>query len=432
MLAPAILGLWRRTFRLLHPAVFFPLLLVYQSGVPVFCYLSTGEPMLKSSESYLDGPAYYAYPLLIQFFGCVAYFVGLRLSLGSVVPGRADRADLHREMRVMAARPSSVFAVGIALLSLAVIAKLFEYGMFGGVAEALNDPYGFIHSNYGFYWLHVIFTSAYIIPSVLFLASPWQGLIAFPLTLAASLLCLSKGNALRMVLPLILFGVPSVLRRWRPVVGALVAVALFITPVFVGRYRGVGDEFYASDAFASLLNREYSFEFFCLINGSLRSEPLPAERESYLVGAALELIPRQLWPDKPLSKNLEMGAEWAPEDYNYRTFIAPHFLGVLYLDGGLLGIALGAGALGFCLGAWYRRARRLTLTGGTRFPMLLFLCSAAVSKGLVDGAMANYVMQMLFMLGMLTCWRWLAGQTRPDSAFGGSFARPLAARMSRP
>jgi hypothetical protein len=432
MLAPAIRALWGRTFRLLHPAVFFPLLLVYQSGVPVFTFLSTGEPMLKSSEPYIDGPAYYTYPLLIQLLGCMAYFVGLRLGLGSVVPTRADRADLHRDIPVMAARPLSVLTIGIALLCVAVAAKLFEYDMFGGIAEALNDPYAFIHSSYGFYWLHVIYTSAYIIPSVLFLVSPWQGLIAFPLTLAASLLCLSKGNALRLVLPLVLFGVPSALRRWRPVVGALVVVALLVTPVFVGRYRGGGDEFYASDAFASLLRREYSFEFFCLIHRSTRSEPLPAERESYLAAAALELVPRQLWPEKPLSKSLEMGIEWAPEDYNYRVFIAPHLLGVLYLDGGLPGIALGAGVLGFLLGAWYRRARRLTLTGGTRFPMLLFLCSAAVIKGLVDGAMANYVMQMLFMLGMLTCWRWLVGQPRPDRAFGGCFKGPLAAKGSWP
>jgi len=215
------------------------------------------------------------------------------------------------------------------------------------------------------------------------------------------------------------------------VVGALVVIAVFVTPVFVGRYRGGGDDFYASDAFASLLNREYSFEFFCLINSSSRSESLPAGRDSYLVAAALELVPRQLWPDKPLSKTIDMGGEWAPEDYDYRVFVAPHLLGVLYLDGGLPGIAIGAGLLGFVFGAWYRRARRLTMTRGTRFPMLLFLCNAALVKGLVDGGMSNYLMQLVFMLGMLTCWRWLACQHPSSRTSSGYLTGRLAAGMSR-
>ena len=408
MLAPAGLALSMGTFRLLHPAVFFPLLLVYQSGIPVLTYVFTGSPMLRTCEQYRDDPLFYVSPLLIQLVACGIYFLGLRASLGSVVPDAADRADLDQSMPTIAENRSYVFTVGIVLLGLGSVMKILQFWTFGTVTDAMANPYEFIHSTYGYYWLHVLYTSTFVIPAVMFLTSPRQGLLGFCVALGASWLCLSKAAALRLVLPLLLFGIPATHRRWRWMIAVLVVVALLITPLFVAQYRGSQSEWFAGSAFESLLHREYSFEFFCLLAAANRFNEFPATEGSYVVSNLLELVPRAVWANKPLARNLELGMEWTPLDYNYQVFMAPHCFGILYLDCGVVGIFAGAGLLGLGLGAWYGRARDQARHEGNRYPLVLFLCNAVLAKGLVDGAISNYLMQLVFMVAMVACWRQLA------------------------
>jgi len=409
MLTPALLAWNAGTFRLLHPAVFFPMLLAYQSGVPVLTYACTGDAMLRSSAIYMGDAGYYVYPLLMQLAACGVYYLGLWVSLGSVVPTREDREDLLVDMPTLARNSSHVFATGMLVLGLGTVMKLSQYEIFGGWTEAKSNPYEFIHATYGYYWLHVLYTSTFVIPAVMFLCAPLYGLVAFgTATVVASWLSVSKAVALRLVLPLVLFGLPRRLRSWRIMSVALVAGALLITPLFVAQYRGNQSDWFAENAFGSLAHREYSFEFFCLVSAADRFDEFPDTEGSYLVSAMLDLVPRVLWPSKPTSRNLELGTQWVPADYSHRVFVAPHLFGTLYLDGGPTGVLAGMGVLGLAFGGWYGSARRQTRRRQNRFPLILFLCNAVMTKGLVDGAISNYLMQVVFMTGLVAGWRTLA------------------------
>ena len=88
--------------------------------------------------------------------------------------------------------------------------------------------------------------------------------------------------------------------------------------------------------------------------------------------------------------------------------VAPHLFGLLFAEGGVPAVLGGSALLGWLLGLSYGRAQRMSRARFDRLPLLCYLCAVASLKGLVDGGVANYLMQTVFGVGMMLTWALLA------------------------
>lgn len=414
--SPALIALSRRTFRLMHPAVIFPLYLVYQSSIPAASAVF-GESMKASTQAFLGDPWFLVRALAIQWLAFAAYLVGVRAGGTPIVPGRADLWDLdHPELPVFrGATPATLLVTGLALLAAATGVKVVELQRYGGgVLEALLDVRGFIFSSgYGHYWMHVAFTSAFLIPAVLFVARRDHGLIALVVAAPITLLSMSKAGIIRITTAVLTYSQARVFRGAAgPWIAAVVGAMVMLTvPRAVAVIADApGESVSPGRAVATLLHREYSFEMFAVIVASDGDVGIERTGGAWLRDELTQFVPRAVWPEKPLSRALEIGPLYMPLDFSPRLpmFVAPHFFGLLFAEGGLPAVVAGSALVGWLLGLGYGRAHRLSRTRFDRLPLLCYLCAAASLKGLVDGGVANYLMQTTFGIGLILTWAVLA------------------------
>lgn len=416
LLAPMLTAALRRTLRLMHPAVIFPVLLVYQSLVPVVTALG-GDTMKITSQAFLGDPWFLVRALAIQALAFACFLVGVRLVGTPIVAARADLWDLdHPSLPVFrGVSPAMVLVTGVLLLAGATSVKLYELQRYGGgVLESLRDIRGFIFgTGYGHYWMHVVFTSAFLIPAVLFVSSRSHGVVALLVAAPITLLSMSKAGIIRIATAVLTYSQARIFRgAGGPWIAAVVASAvLLVVPRAVAVITQTpGESVSASRAVEALLHREYSFELFAVIVAGDGDIGLEHSHGTWLRDELSQLVPRALWPDKPLSRALEIGPLYMPRDFSPAVpmFVAPHLFGFLFAEGGLPGVLLGSLVVGSSLGGFYGSAHRASRRRGDRFPLLCYLCAAAGLKGLVDGGIANYVMQTVFGIGLIALWSALA------------------------
>jgi hypothetical protein len=414
--APALVALSRRTFRLMHPAVIFPVYLTYQSLIPAASAV-VGESMKVSTQAFLGDPWFLVRALAIQWMAFAAFLAGVRVAGTPIVPARADLWDLdHPELPIFrGATPVTVLVTGLALLAAATAIKVVElqhYG--GGVLEALLDVRGFIFgSGYGHYWMHVAFTSAFLIPAVLFVARRGHGLIALVVAAPITLLSMSKAGIIRIATAVLTYSQTRVFRGAAgPWIAAVVgAVVMLTVPRAVAVIANApGESVSPARAVATLLHREYSFEMFAVIVASADDIGIEHTGGAWLRDELSQFVPRAVWPEKPLSRALEIGPLYMPLDFSARLpmFVAPHLFGLLFAEGGVPAVLGGSALLGWLLGLSYGRAQRMSRARFDRLPLLCYLCAVASLKGLVDGGVANYLMQTVFGVGMMLTWALLA------------------------
>ena len=421
--APALVALSRKTFRLMHPAVIFPLYLIYQSSIPAASAVF-GESMKASTQAFLGDPWFLVRALAIQWLAFAAYLLGVRASGTPIVPARADLWDLdHPDLPVFrGASPVALLVTGLVLLAAATgvkIAELNRYG--GGVLEALLDVRGFIFgSGYGHYWMHVAFTSAFLIPAVLFVTRRGHGLIALVVAAPITLLSMSKAGIIRITTAVLTYSQARVFRGaagpWlAAAVGAMVMLTVPRAVAVIA--HAPGEAVSPRRAVATLLHREYSFEMFAVIVASDGDVGIERTGGAWLRDELSQFVPRAVWPEKPLSRALEIGPLYMPLDFSARLpmFVAPHLFGLLFAEGGLAAVVAGSAVVGWLLGLGYGRAQRMSRARLDRLPLVCYLCAAASLKGLVDGGIANYLMQTLFGIGMILTWGLLASMV-PASA----------------
>lgn len=416
LLVPTAAGALRRTLRLMHPAVIFPVLLVYQSLVPTLTALS-GDTMKITSQAFLGDPWFWVRALAIQAAAFVCFVAGVRLAGTPIVPARADLWDLdHPGLPVFRnVSPAMVLVTGVLLLAAATSVKLYELQRYGGgVLESLRDIRGFIFgTGYGHYWMHVIFTSAFLIPAVLFVSDRGHGVLALLVSAPITLLSMSKAGIIRIATAVLAYSQGRIFRGaggpW--IAGVVACAVLMVVPRAVAVItQAPGETVSASRAVEALLHREYSFELFAVIVAGADDIGMEHTHGTWLRDELGQLVPRALWPDKPLSRALEIGPLYMPRDFSPAVpmFVAPHLFGFLFAEGGLAAVLAGSLVVGSVLGGFYATAHRACRRRGDRLPLLCYLCAAAGLKGLVDGGIANYVMQTVFAIGLIVVWSSLA------------------------
>ena len=168
-----------------------------------------------------------------------------------------------------------------------------------------------------------------------------------------------------------------------------------------------------------LLDRSYQFDATTMI---LTKTPSLSD---YRLGATFEdllwfYIPRQWWPDKPVSFAYNFAPEFFP-GASLTASYAPSMVGELYLNFGLLGVVGGFYVFGIVLRACYESfASRKTQLAATAYTILLFRLT-----NMVEGPITTHIeflMAELLPLAILLAADKIRASTRRSLAGGGNVA----------
>ena len=142
-----------------------------------------------------------------------------------------------------------------------------------------------------------------------------------------------------------------------------------------------------------LVNRSYQFDAVTMILDKTRSV------DDYRFGSTFDdllwfYVPRQWWPDKPVSFGYRFGPEFFP-GANATESYAPSMVGELYLDFGLIGVAGGFYLFGIALRACYESfAIRRSRLSAVVYAIILFRLT-----NMVEGPVSTHIE---FLLAELT------------------------------
>ena len=142
-----------------------------------------------------------------------------------------------------------------------------------------------------------------------------------------------------------------------------------------------------------LLDRSYQFDAVTMIVNKTRSV------DDYRLGSTFEdllwfYVPRQLWPDKPVSFGYSFGPEFFPGASSTASY-APSMVGELYLDFGLIGVAGGFYLFGILLRACYESfANGRSRLSAVTYAIILFRLT-----NMVEGPISTH---LEFLLAELT------------------------------
>ena len=182
---------------------------------------------------------------------------------------------------------------------------------------------------------------------------------------------------------------------------------------------------------APLIDRSYDFDAATMIVSRTRSV------EDYRLGSTFDdllwfYVPRQWWPDKPLSFGYTFAGEFFP-GANLTSSYTPSMVGELYLDFGVIGVILGFYMFGLVLRATYE-----ALVGkGTHLGIAVYIIVLFRLTNMIEGPITTHIEFLLAELlpvavfvGGRTFLR-LTGDDRESVGVGGGRSLGSAVSLTR-
>ncbi len=354
--------------------------------------------------------------LLVALVGVVALEVGYELPAGRRLAARLPRAPADLRVASTVAGAGVIAILGLSLYSLFIfqsggISSLM--GLLAGRASNQNQLY-LASTGYLYNGLLMAGPAGF---GLLVVARHGNRLLVVPaMLLISAVAVLAVGNGGRIVLlPLIaspcLFWYLHQNRRPRPIL--LAAVAFLVLTVGIGALRdsrtvgATGNSDRVGAAVAAMLDPVGGVSDLMLGADTEMFDSLATEvqivpsRLDYDPGAtirdfAIRVVPRPLWPDKPLESNDRVVSALWPEHYAaVRASPAFSLLGPFYLDSGLLGCFVGMLVVGILLRSIWAYFKRLPHAIGAQMMTATLIPFVPI---LLRGTLPDTASRMLFMV----------------------------------
>lgn len=385
-----------KKYRLLHPNGIFPLFMVYMV-IPALKYRITGETIRTTSGIWADDPWFLTAPMLLLALAGIYYHLGVKLSGIPITMGPQDNLKNYLDYKTIQGISGRVlFFVTCAIFALTLALKLAE-------------PTG-MRESVGFYWMHIVFRSIYILPLLVFQQNMQYGLLLLILVIPFTMLIRSKAIFIYIVIIFLIF-YQGKLFRLSKLLNILLILLMLMTPFAVTLYK---INFAANiniselmdinmpnflESLALIEHREYAFESFACVYQIQKREEDNLHWGFKNLTDILENIPKVLYPDKPVAIDNPFPMEYLFMDYKgYDIHYARYVLSPFLLDFGILGICLGGIVLGVLWGASYRYAIDATNRKKELWPLMLYMCLVINAKWMVEAnifsALANSIGQL--------------------------------------
>ncbi len=381
-LGPVAAGIKHRVFVIIHPSTALPafnviVVLVAMSEHWLGWSNRGPAPGIRlETASLQDTPNFFVIPLLFFVFMGFAYHIGVRLTLGRVVPIDADAHHLKTELPLAEnVNGTKLFWTAVLLTAVCIV------------------PFLVLGQDSGFFWTTTLVMGLNIIPLAVSLYSLRAGIVTAVLLVPLILLYPSKQNFFYYLLPHVLIRQGNLLGRNRRITaGGVIMVVAALATLYWGTWTLIQmrDEVHADESIAEyVLVREYGFEVFSILVNRVEPfhEPgLPI----WLASEALEFVPQALVPfPKPRSgviialTMLPLDAAYLPDASFYKGFGF-----TAYFDYGLPGALLWSFAFGALFGWTYRRAQAASIRRRAIWPLLVYLPLPLLSQFWAEGGIA--------------------------------------------
>lgn len=243
--------------------------------------------------------------------------------------------------------------------------------------------YGVSHRNpTGWWWIHTITGLGLV-----FLVSPRTNLIAFVLSLLLVYhLVICKINTLVLILSgASVFAYASLTRLWRSIVGTMNTPTMQAGLTEISRNLNLKSflDIVGSTNLADI-------RIFLLIE-NFYGRTLPLKYGETLLRVVTQLVPRALWPSKPLDLGVEIGRLLDP---NTLSGSPPGFFGEMYLNFHFFGVIIGGAFLGVGLALLYKQWMVLSRNALT---IVLYALLAPRIFVVVSSTLANIVLGILLL-----------------------------------
>lgn len=375
LIFPVLIRILQRRFDIFEP---LPLacgaLLVMFVGRPVADLLYD-----QTVHKGYDIMATFDQALFVAFLGCLAFLAGYAVPIGNRLGQRLPSLGSTWHSDLMVAYALVLFVLGMGLYALFILQSGGAATLIGLLDGRQSGQDTLYRQSTGYLYQAILFS----IPAALLLIGTallerWKSLYFIAAAMLAPLFLLGAARGSRFNLLLLISSVAIFVflatgkRPSRLATGVTIYLGLTVILGFLGDSRNAPDRdlsrlaiFWQSirDPVAAVgrLVDGGDAEMFDTLANMLTVIPddFPYQHGAVLTDLAIRIIPRPLWPDKPMESNDQFVAYMWSEQYQVaRAGSASSFIGHLYQDSGLWTVFLGMFALGALLKAtWVWREK---------------------------------------------------------------------------
>jgi hypothetical protein len=409
LIFPVLIRILQRRFDIFEP---LPLacgaLLVMFVGRPVADLLYD-----QTVHKGYDIMATFDQALFVAFLGCLAFLIGYAVPFGKTVGRKLPSLGSSWNSDLVIPYAIFLFVLGIGLYSMFILKSGGLDTLTGLLDGQRVGQDNLFRGSTGYLYQAILFT----IPAALLLIGTaslrgWKGLYVAAAAMLLPLVLLgaargSRFNLLLLVSSSVIF--IFLAKGKRPGrLSTMVSTYLGLTVLvgFLGDSRNAAgrDDSRMTILWEAVKHPQFAIER--LLNGgdaemfdtlanmlTVIPNDFPYQHGAVLTDLAIRVIPRPLWPDKPMEANDQFVAYMWSEQYQVaRAGSASSFIGHLYQDSGLWTVFLGMFALGAILKAtWVWREKwsghlSVQLVYATVLPITLVLLRGTLTFAAVNAA----------------------------------------------